>query len=653
MIRYRISTVFFALSMIAYAHVATAAEAAKGPRMILNAEIIERLQSAAQSDEETAKRLEKLRKKADEILKKPLLSAQYEPTYSGEPPVMLFTARDMMKRATELGLVWNLWGDDRYAKRGRDELLGVAGLKDWYPQQFLATAEMSAAVAIGLDWFAAYLGDADKERILQALVEKGIEPGLELYESENPDGRSAWIDPQPRDDRMPAETERADHEWPIGTFNWNIVNNSGMALAALAVRDYKPELSERLLGHSVKSIAHGFAEYGEDGGFPEGPDYWSYATRYAVTFLSATKDILGHDFGYSQTPGFERTGDFILHLTGPTGLVFNFGDSEPIPNRAALAWLGERYHRPVDAWFDHQLSPGSRIALDLVWRASDEGENPTLAEAHEEHLFESTGVATFRSAWQKPDALFAGLKGGDSGGHHTHLDLGTFVLEGMGVRWAVELGPDNYNLPGYFGDKRWTYYRAATAGQNTLMFDGQNQVPGAIAPLTVFRQTPKASLAVVDIGRAYGVPAQSVRRGLALLNDRSFLIQDEIGADKPDAVTWGMHTHAKVELDDTDPSTMLLSQHGRTLGARIVSPPGARFETVTAYQPPPQNPNKGVTKIVINMPETSPGGRRQIAVLMQPGAIKPPDAIDIVPLENWVTAWQTEDEAAGVSETVE
>ena len=130
----------------------------------------------------------------------------------------------------------------------------------------LSVVRRDGSKAIGLDWFTDYLSDADKNKLLEALVEKGIEPGLQLYESVGSDGRSVWVDPRPHDDLMPAETERADHEWPVDTFNWNIVSNTGMALAALAIRDYKPDLSERVLDHSVESIAHGFAEYGEGPG---------------------------------------------------------------------------------------------------------------------------------------------------------------------------------------------------------------------------------------------------------------------------------------------------------------------------------------------------------------------------------------------------
>ena len=605
---------------------------------MLNDRVIARLKAAAETDNDTKDRLATLRSNAEATLAQPLVAARLRQTKSAKPLSMLFAAREMLERVTELGLAWNLWGDARYAARGRDELLGVAALDHWRPQKFLATAEMSAAVAIGLDWFTRYLSDPDKAAIVNALVTLGIEPGLEYYGSDEREAQASWVRPKPGPQSLRAASETDGKDWEDGSFNWNIVCNGGMALAALAIRPYNPDLSDRVLKHSVKSIAFGFAEYGKDGGFSEGAEYWSLATRYAASFLGAARGVLGTDFGFADKPGFARTGDFILHLTGPSGLAFNFGDSDTDPNRTALSWLGERYARPVDAWFARHRSPGSRLALSLVWRVSDEGKDPVEAGIHTGHRFRSVGVATFRSAWLQPEAVFAGLKGGGSGGHHTHLDLGTFVIDGRGERWAIELGRGNYALPGYFGARRWSYYRTSTAGQNTLMFDDENQTPGVFAPVTAFHRSPEVSFAITDMGAAYGVAAESIRRGLALIGGRTVLIQDEIDGDKPSPVRWGMHTRSEVTVNADNPATLIMRQGGETLAARILSPAGARFSVVSAAQPPPQYANEGVSKIVIDLPAVAAGKNRRVAVLLEPGADEPPDPIDIVPLTEWAAA---------------
>src|SRR5271156_3614498 len=92
-------------------------------------------------------------------------------------------------------------------------------------------------------------------------------------------------------------------------------------------------------------------------------------------------------------------------------------------------------------------------------------------------MYKHVNVAYMRSAWDDRKAMYVGFKGGDNQSSHGHLNLGTFVLDAGGTRWAMQLGPDDYDLPGYFdfSGKRFTYYRTGTSGQNTLMLNGANQ----------------------------------------------------------------------------------------------------------------------------------------------------------------------------------
>ena len=89
-----------------------------------------------------------------------------------------------------------------------------------------------------------------------------------------------------------------------------------------------------------------------------------------------------------------------------------------------------------------------------------------------------------RGSWTDRNTTYVAAKGGRADAHHGHLDLGTFVLDALGQRWAVQLGADNYDLPGYFDeDHRWSYYRCRTEGQNTLTVNSGNQERQGHAPL--------------------------------------------------------------------------------------------------------------------------------------------------------------------------
>ena len=87
-------------------------------------------------------------------------------------------------------------------------------------------------------------------------------------------------------------------------------------------------------------------------------------------------------------------------------------------------------------------------------------------------------VVTLRTRWQDGEATFMGFKAGEMGASHGNLDAGSFVLDALGTRWAVDLGGDDYALPGYFGSQRWTYYRLRAEGHNTLVINPGMAVAG-------------------------------------------------------------------------------------------------------------------------------------------------------------------------------
>lgn len=53
-------------------------------------------------------------------------------------------------------------------------------------------------------------------------------------------------------------------------------------------------------------------------------------------------------------------------------------------------------------------------------------------------------VALIRTGWDKGEGFYVGIKGGTASANHAHMDAGSFVFEAQGVRWAQDLGMQEY-----------------------------------------------------------------------------------------------------------------------------------------------------------------------------------------------------------------
>jgi len=265
-----------------------------------------------------------------------------------------------------------------------------------------------------------------------------------------------------------------------------------------------------------------------------------------------------------------------------------------------MFWLAARFKQPVYAGQQLEILNRSKRAhaLDLVWFP---GSSSTPAQTNWplSKLYKGVQTAFMRGSWTDPDTLWLGVKGGDNKANHSHLDLGTFVLDAFGLRWASDFGPDDYNLPAYFGNQRWTYYRLRTESHNVVLIDGENQDAKAAAPVTEQSFTPGKSTVRIDLTAAYGTKLASHFRTVTMTGGRSVEIRDEIRAKAPVEALWGMVTPADVSLNGRD---AVLSIQGRQMKARIESPAGAVFETVSTQPPAPQRQNDGTRKLVVRLP---------------------------------------------------
>ncbi len=577
------------------------------PRLILTDGELASLRSLIDTNVELQGLVTHMLGDANDLLDKPTVE------YKIVGPRLLSQSRACLGKVYTLALAYRLTGEKKFADRARIELLAAASFKDWNPSHFLDTAELAHAFGIGYDWLYDELGD-DRETIRTALIEKGLKPGLECYRGES---RFGW--------------------WFRSSHNWNQVCNGGLSIGALAVADECPEIAAEIIASAVRSLPTAMASYAPDGGWAEGPGYWHYATRYNVYCLAALDSALGKDFGLSQSPGFADAGLFRTHSIGPQGLTFNYADAHSGSGPAEeMFWLARKFDRPLYAWHEREMTKRGRPnPLDITW-FDPRGALPSTEQLPPDAQFTGVDVAFFRSRWDDRNAVYVGFKGGDNKANHSHLDLGTFVLDAGGVRWAVDLGGDYYNLPGYFGGKRWTYYRLRTESHNTLVINGENQNVQAKAPLIAFESTPALAFAIADLTAAYENHVEQAHRGIALIDRSRVLVQDDLVMNGERVeVVWGMVTPAEVELAG---SRAILHQEGMTLVAEVLSPKGASFEVLSTTPPPPQAQNEGTRKLAVRASGLERSVR--IAVLLTPMSagsdeIEKPE---LRPLREWRTA---------------
>jgi len=539
---------------------------------------LERLKKLYAKDKVLQKCLKDVLEQADAYTKRPML------TYRKIGPRLLSVSRECLHRIYALGLAYRWTGEQKYAEKAVENLLAVCAFKDWNPSHFLDTAEMSHAVGLGYDWLYSYLDVKTREKIKAGLIKNGLEPGL---------------------------------------------------------RAYKKAYAEQIIPAAVQSLPRALASYGPDGAWGEGPGYWSYATHYTAYGLAALQTALGTDFGLLQIKGLAESGNFPIYTTGPTGLFLNLADCgekssrKPMP---CMFWLAQVYRNPLFAESEHaELAKRDARAQHVVWYVPAPEGKPVPRDL--DYYFRGpVEIAVFRSAWDDPEALFVGVKAGYNQVNHGHLDLGNFELDALGVRWARDLGSENYNLPGYWdgkrGGRRWNYYRLNSKSHSVPLLDGEDQDPLATSKFIKFESKKSSAFVLVDLTSAYKKFANKVTRGIAILeNRRAVLVQDEFDIEKTCELIWAMTTDAKINIKEKD--TAVLTLGGRKLIARILSPSVAGFSVASAQQKPPQKTNKGVSRLIVRLPNAK--GSVRVAILLSPvwKAREVVTKVQVKPLAQW------------------
>jgi hypothetical protein len=569
------------------------------PRLLASSKDFEGLRTAPSSAQHL-ELLTLLQSAADEML-------QSDPVrYEREGLRLLSESRKALKRLSTLALLYRLHKDPRYLARATDELETVIAFPDWNPSHYLDTAEMMLGVALGADWLWEDLSESLRERIVDAIVEKGIQPSL---------------------------NEAADNNWWITTDNnWNPVCHASLVAGALLIADSHPAIAERVIKRAIANVPRAIAATDPDGIYPEGPMYWDYGTTFTAILINLLETATGSDFGLSDHPSFQRSIEFRVMTIAPTGQFYNFYDSgSAAGNSSVVTWFASRFGNPMalyehqrqmDAFLDRPDLKGDDqrlrlLALQALWFPKHDDGMPPKDESLPKVWFGGgpNPLSIVRSGWDD-DAFYFASKGGSASLNHAHQDAGSFIFEDQGVRWAVDLGKQDYhslesNRLGIWDMRqhsdRWRVFRLGPYSHNLLLIDEQPQRVEGVAKMTVSTEDPGVVTTRFDLSEVYAGQVESYIRSIEIHDLKQIKITEKImgarareGFGAMDAATlrWRMVTGAQIEIKGNE---AVLTQDGKQLHVRVLTPDRIQLRA-TPLDPPPyfwDAPNPGMSALDI------------------------------------------------------
>ncbi len=556
---------------------------AEHPRLLFTKAEMPEVKKLITNNPQVRELAEFLKAKADSLAVVPQIEYQMD-KYGN----MLWTSRAYVQRLGTLALAYRIYGEQKYLDAANNALLWVCAYPDWDPKHYLDTAEMATAVAIAYDWLYDVLPQTTKDIAKRCLYERAITLVLREYEKGGPGS------------------------WAKRETNWNVVCNTGMTLAALAVAEDYPQEAATILDNAAKYMPNCLKHFAPDGVCYEGPAYWGYTNRYLSMYLKAVTDNGGDRGGIAQLPGISRTALYQIRTLTPSGHPFYFGNAgighESFGGPAYFLY-GKMFRQPeVSAWNRNEVAKALRGAelfdqvffLSLPWFDEASSKGASAVPAMEVYHNTINDIVVFNGDRDKRGSLYLVAKGGLPNQAHQHMDCGTFIVESDGVLWTEDLGADDYDLPGFWdgkpGGQRWKYFRNNNFSHNVINIDHGLQYSNGHAFVCEERPESRQPFAKLNLCEVYKEKAKSVYRKFTLQNNRTIEVEDEVELlDAGSKVSWVAATKADVEVNGNKAHFM---RNGKHFYMQIVAPAGAVFKTYPAKNTyKGEKPIEGITML--------------------------------------------------------
>lgn len=515
-------------------------------------------------------------------------------TYKKEGIRLLAVSREALRRIFYLSYAYRMTLEEKYCTRAEQEIIAVCSFEDWNPSHFLDVGEMTMAVAIGYDWLFNKLSPSTQNLVKKAIIDKGFEP-----------------------------SKNSKYNWFLkSSNNWNQVCNAGLVYGALAVLENYPEYAQEIIKRAISSVQLTLKGYAPDGVYPEGYIYWGYGSTFQVLMNAALESALGTDGNLSSAKGFLASARFMQYMVGPSGKCFNFSDSrEPVISLPATYWLAHKLQDPSLLWNEKYILCRQKLSfsseetrfLPLIPIYGSQYRINKLKPPRSK-LWTGNGqtpVVLIRTDWKNDNkGFYLGIKGGKASVSHGHMDAGSFVFDALGVRWAQDLGLQEYYSLEKEGvnlwnnsqhGERWNVFRYNNMSHNTLTINGKYHSVKGFVPITdVYSDTHRLG-ASLEMTELFGGDIKTAIRKIVLVNKRYLSVIDQIQATEQAAsVRWTMVTGATPRMLNNN--SVELKKNGKYVHLIVDSPSIASLSIIdNVSKNSYDDSNEGTCRIIIDV----------------------------------------------------
>lgn len=327
---------------------------------------------------------------------------------------------------------------------------------------------------------------------------------------------------------------------------------------------------------------------GEDGGWSEGPSYWSWSTLTFARTFKFIEQWTGSPV--RERPWLRQTPFYKLYANPPYSKMSPFGDgvTGPVVGRNTMLALAAMLREPHALWYAQREG---FVGVDaFLFQTCDLKPKPP-DDLPQARCFRDVGLAAMHSALADGDRNVEVLLRSSPYGStsHGYADQNAFVMHAFGEPLAISTGCyDHYASPHH---KSWTWQ---TKAANSITVNGEGQTirsPLAKGRIAAFATGDYAHYAMGDARDAYTGRLERFDRHVVFLrphagSEAMVVIADDLQSKTPARFEWWLHALEKMQVDDATASVTIHRGAAR-LAVRFLTPGRLRFEQSTGFPVPP------------------------------------------------------------------